>query len=53
MPYPHHKKELIENIIKMEMSQLMDDCAAKQLLIDGTCAGCALDGDEGPQWMKA
>jgi hypothetical protein len=22
-------------------------------LIDGTIAGCALDGAEGPQWMEA
>ncbi|XP_073313026.1 C-terminal binding protein AN-like [Primulina huaijiensis] len=34
-------------------SQLLDDCAVKQLLIDGTLAGCALDGAEGPQWMEA
>jgi hypothetical protein len=34
-------------------SQLLDDCALKQLLIDGTLAGCALDGAEGPQWMEA
>ncbi|CAA7026082.1 unnamed protein product [Microthlaspi erraticum] len=33
--------------------QLLDDCAVKQLLIDGTIAGCALDGVEGPQWMEA
>ncbi|CAH9093084.1 unnamed protein product [Cuscuta epithymum] len=33
--------------------QLLDDCAVKQLLIDGTLAGCALDGAEGPQWMEA
>jgi hypothetical protein len=33
--------------------QLLDDCAVKQLLIDGTIAGCALDGAEGPQWMEA
>ncbi|KAG2396913.1 C-terminal binding protein [Vigna angularis] len=32
---------------------LLDDCAVKQLLIDGTIAGCALDGAEGPQWMEA
>ena len=25
----------------------------KQALIDGTVAGCALDGVEGPQWMEA
>lgn len=34
-------------------SQLLDDCALKQLLIDGTLAGCALDGAEGTQWMEA
>ncbi|KAL3814807.1 hypothetical protein ACJIZ3_016075 [Penstemon smallii] len=33
--------------------QLLDDCAVKQLLIDGTLAGIALDGAEGPQWMEA
>lgn len=33
--------------------QLLDDCDVKQLLIDGTLAGCALDGAEGPQWMEA
>ncbi|VFQ75641.1 unnamed protein product [Cuscuta campestris] len=33
--------------------QLLDDCAVKQLLIDGSLAGCALDGAEGPQWMEA
>ncbi|KAM1203975.1 hypothetical protein ACFX2J_019724 [Malus domestica] len=33
--------------------QLLDDCSVKQLLIDGTLAGCALDGAEGPQWMEA
>ncbi|KAI3411229.1 2-Hacid_dh_C domain-containing protein [Psidium guajava] len=33
--------------------QLLDDCVVKQLLIDGTLAGCALDGAEGPQWMEA
>ncbi|CAF1923389.1 BnaC05g00510D [Brassica napus] len=33
--------------------QLLDDCAVKQLLIDGTIAGCAIDGAEGPQWMEA
>ncbi|KAL6513607.1 hypothetical protein OROGR_021093 [Orobanche gracilis] len=35
------------------INQLLDDCAVKQLLIDGTLAGCALDGAEGPQWMEA
>ncbi|PHU09665.1 C-terminal binding protein AN [Capsicum chinense] len=33
--------------------QLLDDCAVKQLLIEGSIAGCALDGAEGPQWMEA
>ncbi|KAG6663568.1 C-terminal binding protein AN-like [Carya illinoinensis] len=40
-------------IVNTGSSQLMDDCAVKQLLIDGTIAGCALDGAEGPQWMEA
>lgn len=34
-------------------SHLLDDCALKQALIDGTITGCALDGVEGPQWMEA
>ena len=29
-------------------NQLLDDYALKQLLIDGTIAGCALDGAETP-----
>lgn len=33
--------------------QLLDDCVVKQMLIDGSLAGCALDGAEGPQWMEA
>ncbi|KAK9279915.1 hypothetical protein L1049_013599 [Liquidambar formosana] len=33
--------------------QLLDDCALKQFLIDGTLAGFAVDGAEGPQWMEA
>ncbi|KAH6817955.1 Rossmann-fold superfamily protein [Perilla frutescens var. frutescens] len=33
--------------------QLLDDCLIKQFLLDGTLAGCALDGAEGPQWMEA
>lgn len=33
--------------------QLLDDCSIKQFLLDGTLAGCALDGAEGPQWMEA
>ncbi|KAG2725362.1 hypothetical protein I3760_01G061600 [Carya illinoinensis] len=40
-------------IVNTGSTQLMDDCAVKQLLIDGTLAGCALDGAEGPQWMEA
>ncbi|ONK55943.1 uncharacterized protein A4U43_C10F2540 [Asparagus officinalis] len=40
-------------IVNTGSSQLIDDCAVKQLLIDGTIAGCALDGAEGPQWMEA
>ncbi|KAG9455305.1 hypothetical protein H6P81_008209 [Aristolochia fimbriata] len=40
-------------IVNTGSSQLLDDCALKQLLIDGTIAGCALDGAEGPQWMEA
>ncbi|GAB4861678.1 hypothetical protein Ancab_036931 [Ancistrocladus abbreviatus] len=40
-------------LVNTSSSQLLDDCAVKQLLIDGTIAGCALDGAEGPQWMEA
>lgn len=40
-------------VVNTGSSQLLDDCALKQLLIDGTIAGCALDGAEGPQWMEA
>ncbi|XP_065007138.1 C-terminal binding protein AN-like isoform X2 [Musa acuminata AAA Group] len=40
-------------IVNTGSTQLIDDCALKQLLIDGTIAGCALDGAEGPQWMEA
>lgn len=40
-------------LVNTGSSQLLDDCAVKQLLIDGTLAGCALDGAEGPQWMEA
>ncbi|KAM0949839.1 putative glyoxylate reductase [Dioscorea sansibarensis] len=40
-------------IVNTGSSQLIDDCALKQLLIDGAIAGCALDGAEGPQWMEA
>ncbi|KAF6995077.1 hypothetical protein CFC21_011645 [Triticum aestivum] len=40
-------------IVNTSSCQLIDDCALKQLLLDGTIAGCALDGAEGPQWMEA
>ncbi|KAF7844280.1 C-terminal binding protein AN [Senna tora] len=40
-------------LVNTGSTQLLDDCAVKQLLIDGTLAGCALDGAEGPQWMEA
>ncbi|KAL6905243.1 hypothetical protein ACP4OV_002844 [Aristida adscensionis] len=40
-------------IVNTGSCQLIDDCALKQLLLDGTIAGCALDGAEGPQWMEA
>ncbi|PKA55981.1 C-terminal binding protein AN [Apostasia shenzhenica] len=40
-------------IVNTSGGQLIDDCALKQLLLDGTIAGCALDGVEGPQWMEA
>ncbi|XP_020573322.1 C-terminal binding protein AN isoform X2 [Phalaenopsis equestris] len=40
-------------VVNTSNSQLIDDYALKQLLIDGTIAGCALDGAEGPQWMEA
>lgn len=40
-------------IVNTGSCQLIDDCALKQLLIDGTIAGCALDGAEGPQWTEA
>ncbi|KAF6157609.1 hypothetical protein GIB67_037182 [Kingdonia uniflora] len=40
-------------LVNTGSTQLLDDCALKQLLIDGTIAGCALDGAEGPQWMEA
>ncbi|KAJ0914356.1 putative D-isomer specific 2-hydroxyacid dehydrogenase, NAD-binding domain-containing protein [Helianthus annuus] len=40
-------------LVNTGSSQLLDDCAVKQLLIDGTLAGCAIDGAEGPQWMEA
>ncbi|MCL7022767.1 hypothetical protein MKW94_018299, partial [Papaver nudicaule] len=40
-------------LVNTGSSQLLDDCALKQLLIDGTIAGCALDGAEGPQWIEA
>uniref|UniRef100_A0A7N1A3X0 D-isomer specific 2-hydroxyacid dehydrogenase NAD-binding domain-containing protein n=1 Tax=Kalanchoe fedtschenkoi TaxID=63787 RepID=A0A7N1A3X0_KALFE len=40
-------------LVNTGSSQLLDDCAVKQLLINGTLAGCAMDGAEGPQWMEA
>ncbi|KAI5075726.1 hypothetical protein GOP47_0009802 [Adiantum capillus-veneris] len=40
-------------IVNTSSSHLLDDCALKQALIDGTVAGCALDGVEGPPWMEA
>lgn len=40
-------------LVNTGSSQLLDDCAVKQLLIEGKLAGCALDGAEGPQWMEA
>ncbi|KAF9605037.1 hypothetical protein IFM89_013539 [Coptis chinensis] len=40
-------------LVNTGSSQLLDDCALKQLLIDGTIVGCVLDGVEGPQWMEA
>ncbi|KAI4338389.1 hypothetical protein MLD38_023454 [Melastoma candidum] len=40
-------------LVNTSSSQLLDDCAVKQLLIDGSLGGCALDGAEGPQWMEA
>ncbi|GLU00708.1 hypothetical protein SLE2022_180560 [Rubroshorea leprosula] len=40
-------------LVNTGSSQLLDDCVVKQLLIDGSLAGCALDGAEGPQWMEA
>ncbi|KAL7125759.1 hypothetical protein ABFS83_14G138500 [Erythranthe nasuta] len=40
-------------LVNTGSSQLLDDCAVKHLLIEGTLAGCALDGAEGPQWMEA
>ncbi|XP_057780472.1 C-terminal binding protein AN-like [Salvia miltiorrhiza] len=40
-------------LVNTGSSQLLDDCSIKQLLLDGTLAGCAIDGAEGPQWMEA
>ncbi|KAH7438672.1 hypothetical protein KP509_04G025800 [Ceratopteris richardii] len=40
-------------VVNTSSNHLLDDCALKQALIDGTVAGCALDGAEGPQWMEA
>ncbi|CAI0470245.1 unnamed protein product [Linum tenue] len=48
-----HVKDTGAFLVNTGSSQLLDDCALKQLLIDGTLAGCALDGYEGPQWMEA
>ncbi|WJZ84124.1 hypothetical protein VitviT2T_003745 [Vitis vinifera] len=35
-------------LVNTGSSPLLDDCALKQLWIDGTIAGCALDGVETP-----
>ncbi|CAN1309043.1 C-terminal binding protein AN [Linum perenne] len=48
-----HVKPAGAFLVNTGSCQLLDDCALKQLLIDGTLAGCALDGAEGPQWMEA
>lgn len=40
-------------IVNTGSSYLIDDCALKQALNDGSVAGCALDGVEGPQWLEA
>lgn len=40
-------------LVNTGSSQLLDDCSIKQFLLDGTLAGCAIDGAEGPQWMEA
>lgn len=40
-------------MVNTSSSHLLDDCALKEALINGTVAGCALDGIEGPQWLEA
>lgn len=40
-------------LVNTSSSRLLDDCALKQAIIDGTVAGCALDGVEGPHWLEA
>lgn len=40
-------------LINTGLGKLLEDCAVKQLLIDGALTGCALDGVEEPQWMEA
>ncbi|XP_024370957.1 C-terminal binding protein AN [Physcomitrium patens] len=40
-------------VVNTSSSHLLDDCAMKEALINGTIAGCALDGIEGPQWLEA
>lgn len=40
-------------VVNTSSSHLLDDCAMKEALINGTVASCALDGIEGPQWLEA
>lgn len=40
-------------LINTSSSHLIDDCALKQAIIEGTVAGCALDGVESPHWIEA
>ena len=40
-------------VVNTSSSHLLDDCAVKEALINGTIAGVALDGIEGPQWLEA